>query len=223
MKRILAFSVVCLFSLGLIATSDAGLFAQDAKAMQVLEKMIEAMGGRATMQAVKDMTATGTMAMPSMGLEAPATLYTKKENKFRMDIEFMGTSITSAYDGEAGWVINPQTGAVEDLPGEQLEETKRMAMGDSAYLDPEKYGIVYTSKGQEKLEDKDYDAASIANSVKARMIKRDVIKEDQVKVIYKSQTFPTTGYGHAHNLHPVVTAKIKEAFFNFDWNYWDFC
>ena len=157
MKRILAFSVVCLFSLGLIATSDAGLFAQDAKAMQVLEKMIEAMGGRSAMQAVKDMTAAGTMEMPSMGMEGSATLYTKKENMFRMDIEIMGMSITSAFDGEEGWTINPQTGAVEDLPGESLEETKRMAMGDSAYLDPEKYGIVYTSKGQEKLEDKDYD------------------------------------------------------------------
>ena len=157
MKRILAFSVVCLFSLGLTASSDAGLFAQDAKAMQVLEKMIEAMGGRATMQAVKDMTATGTMEMPSMGMEGSATMYTKKESMFRMDIEIMGMSITSAFDGEAGWMINPQTGAVEDLPGEQLEETKRMAMGDSAYLEPEKYGIVYTSKGQEKLEDKDYD------------------------------------------------------------------
>jgi outer membrane lipoprotein-sorting protein len=157
MKRILAFAVVCLFSLGLIATSDAGLFAQDAKAMQVLEKMIEALGGRATMQAVKDMTATGTMEMPSMGMEGSATLYSKKENMFRMDIEIMGLSITTAFDGEAGWMINPQTGAVEDLPGEQLEDMKRQAIGDSAYLDPEKYGIVYTSKGQEKLEDKDYD------------------------------------------------------------------
>jgi len=157
MKRILAFTVVCLFSLGLIAASHAGLFAQDAKAMQVLEEMIEAMGGRATLMAAKDMTATGTMEMPSMGMEGSATLYTMKGDRFRMDIEIMGMSITSAFDGEAGWMINPQTGAVEDLPGEQLEDMKRQAIGDSAYLEPEKYGIVYTSKGQEKLEDKDCD------------------------------------------------------------------
>lgn len=162
MKRILIFAVVCLFSLGLIASSGAGLFAQetkksDAKAMQVLEKMIEAMGGRKTMQAVKDMTATGTMEMPAMGLEGSATLYTKEGNKFRMDIEIMGMSITQAFDGEVGWSTNPQTGAVEELSGEQLEDMKRQAIGDSAYLEPEKYGIVYTSKGQEKLEDKNYD------------------------------------------------------------------
>ena len=162
MKRIIVFAVVCLFSLGLVASANTGIAAQDtkksdAKAIQVLEKLIEAMGGRNTLQAVKDMTASGTMEMPSMGMEGSATLYTKKVNKFRMDIEIMGMSITQAFDGEVGWYTNPQTGAVEELSGEQMEDMKRQAIGDSAYLEPEKYGIVYTSKGQEKLEDKDYD------------------------------------------------------------------
>lgn len=63
----------------------------------------------------------------------------------------------------------------------------------------------------------DYEAAAIANSVLKRMIDRDVIQADQIKTIYKSQTFPTTGYGHAHNLHPTVVAQIKQAFFTFPW------
>jgi len=67
------------------------------------------------------------------------------------------------------------------------------------------------------VANKDYDAASIANSVKARMIEREVIKEDDVIVIYKSQTFPTTGYGHAHNLKPELAEKIREAFSSFAW------
>ncbi len=49
------------------------------------------------------------------------------------------------------------------------------------------------------------------------MISRDVIKEDDVKVIYKSQTFPTTGFGTAHNLTPELKEKIRNAFFNFEW------
>jgi phosphonate transport system substrate-binding protein len=64
---------------------------------------------------------------------------------------------------------------------------------------------------------KDYEAASIANSVKARMIDRGVIDPDQIRVVYRSQTFPTTGYGHVYNLHPELAEKIKEAFFSFDW------
>ena len=50
------------------------------------------------------------------------------------------------------------------------------------------------------------------------MIARDVVDPAKVRSIYKSQTFPTTGYGHAHNLHPTVVAKIKQAFFTFPWD-----
>ena len=64
---------------------------------------------------------------------------------------------------------------------------------------------------------KDYDAAAIANSVRKRMVARDVIAEDQYEIVYTSQTFPTTGYGVAHNLTPELQEKIREAFFSFDW------
>ena len=67
------------------------------------------------------------------------------------------------------------------------------------------------------VANKDYEAAAIANSVLARMLGRGVVTEDQYRMVYRSQTFPTTGYGHAHNLHPAVAAKIKEAFFTFAW------
>jgi len=63
----------------------------------------------------------------------------------------------------------------------------------------------------------DYEAAAVANSVMNRMIDRKVVDPSQIVSIYKSATFPTTGYGHAHNLHPVVAEKIKQAFFTFEW------
>ncbi len=64
---------------------------------------------------------------------------------------------------------------------------------------------------------KDYDAAAIANEVLFRMLARDVVQEQQYKTIYKSESFPTTGYGVAHNLKPELAAKIKQAFFSFNW------
>jgi phosphonate transport system substrate-binding protein len=67
------------------------------------------------------------------------------------------------------------------------------------------------------VANKDYDAASIANSVKARMIKREVVKDEDLKVLYKSQTFPTTGYGYAYNLTPELQQKIRESFETFEW------
>lgn len=67
------------------------------------------------------------------------------------------------------------------------------------------------------VANKDYPAAAIANSVKARMEARGVVKPEATLVIYKSQTFPTTGYGHVYNLKPELAAKVREAFFSFDW------
>jgi phosphonate transport system substrate-binding protein len=67
------------------------------------------------------------------------------------------------------------------------------------------------------VANKDYPAAAIANSVMSRMIEREVITSDQVVSIYKSQTFPTTGFGTAHNLTPELKESIRNAFFNFEW------
>ena len=67
------------------------------------------------------------------------------------------------------------------------------------------------------VANKDYLAASIANSVRDRMILREVITPDQVVSIYKSQTFPTTGFGTAHNLTPELQENIRKGFFTFDW------
>jgi phosphonate transport system substrate-binding protein len=64
---------------------------------------------------------------------------------------------------------------------------------------------------------KDYEAAAVANSVLNRMLDRKVFDKAKIRSIYKSQTFPTSGYGTAHNLEPKLVEKIKEAFFKFPW------
>jgi phosphonate transport system substrate-binding protein len=64
---------------------------------------------------------------------------------------------------------------------------------------------------------KDYEAAAVANSVLNRMLDRKVFDPSKIRSIYKSETFPTTGYGYAYNLDPKLVEKIKEAFFTFPW------
>lgn len=63
----------------------------------------------------------------------------------------------------------------------------------------------------------DYEAAAVANSVLNRMIDRKNADQSAFRSIYKSQTFPTTAYGHAYNLDPVLVERIEEAFFTFPW------
>jgi phosphonate transport system substrate-binding protein len=67
------------------------------------------------------------------------------------------------------------------------------------------------------VANKDYDAAAIANEVMFRMFERKVVDRAKIRSIYKSETFPTTGYGYAHNLDPALVEKIKQAFFTFPW------
>jgi phosphonate transport system substrate-binding protein len=49
------------------------------------------------------------------------------------------------------------------------------------------------------------------------MIERGVVNEDQLEIIYTSDTFPTTAYGVVYNLAPELQEKIQEAFFSYDW------
>ena len=64
---------------------------------------------------------------------------------------------------------------------------------------------------------KDYEAAAVANSVLNRMIDRKVFEPSKIRSIYKSETFPTTGYGTVYNLDPKLVENIKKAFFEFPW------
>lgn len=67
------------------------------------------------------------------------------------------------------------------------------------------------------VANRDYDAAPIANSVLNRMIERNVVRREQFRSIFKSERFPTTAYGYVYNLHPDLAAKVREAFFSFNW------
>ncbi|MEM9139363.1 MAG: phosphate/phosphite/phosphonate ABC transporter substrate-binding protein [Pseudomonadota bacterium] len=146
-------------------------------------------------------------------------------------------TIMASEDGGFGYEMEiltyPGSGIerVEDIKGGQLAFTSPTSnsgfKAPSAILKadydmiPERdFEPVYSGKHDNSIlgvANKDYPAASIANSVLDRMISRGVVKPEQVKSIYKSQTFPTTGFGTVYNLKPELAAKVREAFFSFDW------
>lgn len=64
---------------------------------------------------------------------------------------------------------------------------------------------------------RDYEVGAIANSVKERIVARGVISPTAVTVLYRSQTFPTTAFGHVYNLVPALAEKVRLAFSTFDW------
>ena len=150
---------------------------------------------------------------------------------------FVPFTIMAGLDGSFGYemeiITHPDSGidSVEDIKGRTLAFTSPTSnsgfKAPSALLKAEfdmladrDFTPTFSGKHDNSIlgvANKDYDAASIANSVKARMIKRDVVKDEDLKVLYKSQTFPTTGYGYAYNLTPELQQKIRESFENFVW------
>lgn len=151
---------------------------------------------------------------------------------------FRPFTIMAAPDGSFGYEMEiltyPGSGIekVEDIKGKQLAFTSPTSnsgfKAPSAILKSDfdmeaerDFEPVFSGKHDNSIlgvANKDYIAASIANSVLARMIERGVVSDDQLVSIYKSQTFPTTGYGVVYNLKPELQEKIRNAFFNFDWD-----
>lgn len=151
MKKTLS---LCLLSLLIMSLLTLPAFSQTGK--ELVEKIIEAQGGRKLLESIKDTTLTSTLDMTQMGISGSATMYQKDPDKMRLDIEVMGMVFTQAFDGKVGWMTNPQTGATEEMSEKMTEHMKRDALGDETLLHPEKYGVTYEYKGKEKIEEKDY-------------------------------------------------------------------
>ena len=147
---------ISMIACGLFALTLVSGAAQAQTAQEVLAKMIEAQGGAAALTSVKDTTINATVELVTMGMNGTLTMYQKEPNMMRMDIEIMGMVITQAYDGTVAWMINPQTGATEEMPEPAVQAMKRQSLGNDALLNPDKYGIKYEFKGKEKLDAKEY-------------------------------------------------------------------
>jgi phosphonate transport system substrate-binding protein len=150
---------------------------------------------------------------------------------------FRPFAMMAAEDGSFGYemeiITYPGSGieSVEDLRGQTLAFTSETSnsgfkapsailMAEFGMVAGEDFEATFSGAHDNSIlgvANQDYIAASIANSVKGRMLDRDVVSEDQLQVIYQSQTFPTTGYGTVYNLAPELQDKIREAFFSFDW------
>jgi outer membrane lipoprotein-sorting protein len=151
MKKTMIGLMLALLAAGLILAPASGQTVKD-----VLDKMIQAQGGRKTLEAIKDTTTTGSLEMAQMGMTGSMTMYNKEPNLMRMDMEAQGFTMTQAFDGQTAWQTNPMTQTTEVMSEQQSLYVKRGALGNVALLKPEAYGIAYELKGNEKINDKDY-------------------------------------------------------------------
>ena len=145
---------MCALGIFLVSITAAPGHSQTAK--EIIQKMIDATGGRKALESIDDSTVSGTIEFIQEGLSGAVTVYKKEPGKMRVDVEVMGMLITQAYDGNLAWWINPQTGATEEMPATEAANMKRDALPRDATFYPEKYGISFEYKGKESIEGRDH-------------------------------------------------------------------
>lgn len=162
-------------------------------------------------------TGSNPLAVNCAGL-TPFTMMAKADGSFGYEMEIItypGSGIEKVEDikGKTLAFTSPTSNSGFKAPSAILKSEFKMVKDKD-------FKAVFSGKHDNSIlgvVNKDYPAASIANSVKGRMLDRGVVKADQIKVIYKSQTFPTTGYGYVNTLKPELAAKVKESFSSFKW------
>jgi phosphonate transport system substrate-binding protein len=150
---------------------------------------------------------------------------------------FVPFTIMASPDGSYGYkmaiITHPDSGIekVEDIKGKTMAFTSptsnsgfkapsALLKSDYDMLPDRDFSTTFSGKHDNSIlgvANKDYDAAAIADKVMHRMIKRDVVAESQFKIVYESQSFPTTGFGHVYNLKPELADKVRESFETFEW------
>lgn len=152
-------------------------------------------------------------------------------------VGFVPFAMMAAEDGSYGYemeiITYPDSGieSPADLAGRQLAFTSptsnsgfkapsTLLLSEFGLTADTDYRTAYSGSHDNSIlgvVNSDYEAAAVANEVLRRMQGRDVIRAEQYRSVYKSLTFPTTAYGISHDLHPELAAKIRQAFFSFDW------
>lgn len=94
-----------------------------------------------------------------------------------------------------------------------------MALFPKQGLTPEKdYKILFSGKHDQSVmgvRSGDYDAAPVASDVFHRMAVRGQIKEDEFRIIWQSEVFPTSSFAYAHDLEPAFRDKMLKCFYDF--------
>jgi outer membrane lipoprotein-sorting protein len=131
--------------------TSAAAWAQTAD--EIIDKHLQAMGGKDKLKAVQTQRMTGKMMM-GQGMEAPFTLEMARPNKVRMEFTFQGMTGIQAFDGKTAWSVMPFMGKTdpEAMPEEERKAMEEQADIDGLLMDYKEKGHQVEYAGKEELE-----------------------------------------------------------------------
>jgi len=128
MKRLPIRRTLAACAVMVLAAAGARLRAADAlpKAETILDKSVEATGGKAAYEKSHNTVITGSMELPAMGIKGTMTITKAEPDKSLAEIEIAAVgSIKQGY-GKTAWEINPMQGA-RIREGDEATAAKREA------------------------------------------------------------------------------------------------
>ncbi len=106
-------------------------------ARSVVDRHIQAIGGRAAHDAVRGLRARGRIAVAAQGLAGDVEIHAARPNRMINRITVPGIGVLeSGYDGKVGWTLNPIAGP-SLLSGVDLAEVANDAWFDAALHAPD--------------------------------------------------------------------------------------
>jgi hypothetical protein len=144
---------ITLFFVALICFATT-LKTQAQTADEIINKYIEASGGKAKMDAIK--TRKMSISVQAQGMEILITAYQMRPNFYRSETNLQGKTAIQTYNGTEGWSLDPFSGreTVEQISADDLKSMKEQALFDGPLVD-------YKANGYkvEKDADEDVDGA----------------------------------------------------------------
>src|SRR5882762_240539 len=162
MKRILTTLLfISAITVAALAQGGSQKPAADAKpaaslptADQILDKYVQAIGGKAAIEKQTSRVSKGSFEIPAVGASGTAEIYEKAPNKNAAIITIPGFGVVQeGYDGKTGWAQDPQSG-LREKAGAELATAKL----DGEFHKPIKLKQLYPKlvvKGKDKVGDKD--------------------------------------------------------------------
>jgi len=99
------------------------------KAEEILDRYVEATGGKAAYERLKSRRVTGTFSVPAQQLQAKLVVIEKAPNMSRLEIEIEGIGKSvRVCDGKHAWEINEALGGARLIQGDEAKEAVRNAV-----------------------------------------------------------------------------------------------
>lgn len=212
-----------LFAL-LVLFAGSSLMAQTAE--DLITKSLKAMNNEAVtkFQTVK---ITGSQFNARQGQEIPIKLTFKRPDKYRMELELMGTTIIQAYNGKKGWGINPLTGSEDrqDLPEEAIPQLRQLIeIMETPLAEFGKDSAVYALDGTETIEGTSYNKIKMTEDEVTTTLYIDALTNWFYKATMKVPNEDGTEanlefvYVEKTKVKGAILPKVVEVFFNGDKN-----